>query len=81
MLPPPPVYGFAGYRGKLASGQIHDRNHQSRSAVFPFRDSINSLPRPNGGHAFHCQLRQLRKEANETARQLEIVSNEKTSRR
>ena len=35
----------------------------------------------NGGHAFHGQLRQLRKEANETARRLEIVSHEETSRR
>jgi|TARA_B100001964_G_C13739425_1_gene382392 hypothetical protein len=34
----------------------------------------------NGGHAFHGQLRQLRKEANETARRLEIVSHEKASR-
>ena len=35
----------------------------------------------NGGHAFHGQLRQLRKEANETARRLKIVSHEETSRR
>lgn len=35
----------------------------------------------NGHHAFHGLLRQFRKEANETARRLEIVSREETSRR